>query len=203
MPLIVDKDAVRAQILSAFEVCLADKPMGRVTLRDIAARAGMTHPKLLNYFGSKEELVLAYCEYAQCYMTQHCEAWFGTHRAADFDSPLDCMNAFMQYVAEGGNRENRPQATMQTYVLAKYNGEIQAMVAGEFAQWRDVMLKCLNGIYGDSISSAQAEAMMILITGTFVCNYTGALTGKINAAILSAFRPLIEEPNSLEERGGL
>ena len=192
MPLIVDKDAVRSEILSAFEACLADKPMDRITLRDIAAQAGMTHPKLLNYFQNKDDLVLAYCEYAKRYMTRHCEQWFAAHKAKEFSSPLDCMNAFMQYVAEGGSTENRPQATMQTYVLAKYNGEIQKMVSGEFAEWRDIMLKCLKEIYGDCVSHAQAEAMMILITGTFVCNYTGALTGKINPAILSAFKPLID-----------
>lgn len=192
MPLVVDKDTVRSEILSAFEACLADKPMDRITLRDIAAQAGMTHPKLLNYFQSKDDLVLAYCEYAKRYMTQHCEQWFAAHKSKDFSSPLDCMNAFMQYVAEGGSTENRPQATMQTYVLAKYNGEIQKMVSGEFAEWRDIMLTCLKEIYGDCVSSAQAEAMMILITGTFVCNYTGALTGEINPAILSAFRPLMD-----------
>ncbi len=175
MPLIVDKDAVRSEILSAFEACLADKPMDRITLRDIAAQAGITHPKLLNYFQSKDDLVLAYCKYAKRYMTQHCEQWFSTHRAEDFSSPLDCMNAFMQYVAEGGSTENRPQATMQTYVLAKYNGDIQKMVSGEFAEWRGIMLNCLKEIYGDCVFPAQAEAMMILITGTFVCNYTGAL----------------------------
>lgn len=196
MPLIVDKEAIRSEILSAFEACLADKPMDRITLRDIAAQAGMTHPKLLNYFQNKEELVLAYCEYAKHYMTRHCEQWFASHQAEDFSSPLDCMNAFMQYVAEGGNIENRPQATMQTYVLAKYNGEIQKMVSGEFAEWRSIMLNCLHRLYGDSVSPAQAEAMMILITGTFVCHYTGALTGQINSAILSAFKPLIFYSNS-------
>ena len=193
MPLIVDKEAVRGEILAAFEACLASKPMDRITLRDIAAQAGMTHPKLLNYFQNKEELVLAYCEYAKRYMTQHCEAWFAAHQAETFPSPLACMNAFMRYVAEGGHTESRPQATMQTYVLAKYNGEVQAMVAGEFAEWRGIMLKCLKGIYGDSVSPAQAEAMMVLITGTFVCNYTGALTGQINSEILSAFRPLLAQ----------
>ena len=191
MPLIVNKEAVRSEILSAFEACLSEKSMDRITLRDIAAQAGMTHPQLLNYFRNKEELVLAYCEYAKHYMTQHCEQWFASHQAEAFSSPLDCMNAFMQYVAEGGNAENRPQATMQTYVLAKYNGEIQKMVSDEFAEWRSIMLNCLYKIYGDSVSPAQAEAMMILITGTFVCNYTGALTGQINSAILSAFKPLV------------
>ena len=193
MPLIVDKEAVRAAILSAFEACLEEKPMECVSLRDIAARAGMTHPKLLHYFHSRDELVLAYCEYARRYMTEHCEAWFRAHQASDYASPLDCMNAFMQYVAEGGTTENRPRATMQTDVLAKYNGDIQRMVSEEFASWRETMLACLKGIYGERVQTAQAEAMMILITGTFVCNYTGALTGKINSEILSAFLPLAEK----------
>ena len=193
MPLIVDKDAVRQKILMAFEACIADKPIDRISLRDIAARAGMTHPKLLNYYRSKEDLVLAYCVYAKRYMTEHCERWFAAHQASDFASPLDCMNAFMCYVAEGGAAENRPNATVQTYVLAKYNGEIQQMVVSEFESWRIVMLSCLRQIYGDAVSETQAEAMMILITGTFICNYTGALTGTINKNILSAFEPLMNK----------
>ena len=52
MPLIVDKEAVRHEILMAFEACISDKPIDRISLRDIAARAGMTHPKLLNYYHS-------------------------------------------------------------------------------------------------------------------------------------------------------
>ena len=53
MPLIVDKDAVRYDILMAFQRCIDKKPLMNVSLRDIAAEAGMSHPKLLNYFGSK------------------------------------------------------------------------------------------------------------------------------------------------------
>ena len=193
MPLIVDKEAVRHEILMAFEACISDKPIDRISLRDIAARAGMTHPKLLNYYHSKEDLVLAYCVYAKRYMTEHCEHWFAEHQASDFASPLDCMNAFMHYVAEGGTTESRPNATVQTYVLAKYNGEIQQMVVSEFESWRIVMLSCLRQIYGDVVSEAQAEAMMILITGTFICNYTGALTGAINKNIVSAFEPLMNK----------
>ncbi len=193
MPLIVDKDAVRGQILAALEACIVDKPLDRISLRDIAARAGMTHPKLLHYFPNKDALVLAYCEYAKCYMSEHCRQWFDAHKASDFASPLACMNAFMSYVAEGGAEETRPNATVQTYVLAKYNGDIRQMVAGEFAEWREVMLACLRELYGDAVAPDQAEAMMILITGTFICNYTGALTGHINKNILSAIKPLLEE----------
>ena len=35
MPLIVDKEAVRKEILMAFERCIEKKPMTKITLRDI------------------------------------------------------------------------------------------------------------------------------------------------------------------------
>ena len=193
MPLIVNKAVVRQEILYAFEKCIEDKPIENITLRDIASKANMTHPKLLNYFDSKEDIVLSYCEYAKNYMSSHCEAWFKKHTLNDFNSPLDCLNAFMAYVANDGTTENRPKATIQTYILAKYNGKIEKMVKEEFTLWRTVMLKCLTEIYKDKINEDQAEAMMILITGTFVCNYTQALTGKINNNILSTFIPLYNE----------
>ena len=55
MPLIVDKEAVRMEILMAFERCIVKKPMTKITLRDIAEEAGMSHPKLLHYFENREQ----------------------------------------------------------------------------------------------------------------------------------------------------
>ena len=52
MPLIVDRDKVRIDILMAFERCMKDTPMMNVSLRDIAREAGMSHANLLNYFKS-------------------------------------------------------------------------------------------------------------------------------------------------------
>lgn len=39
-------------------------------------------------------------------------------------------------------------------------------------------------IYGEDVGAREAEAMMILIAGTFICNYNGALTGNINNNII-------------------
>ena len=64
MPLIVDKEAVRMEILMAFQRCIDSKPLTNVSLRDIAAEANMSHAKLLNYFDSKEDLILAAFEEA-------------------------------------------------------------------------------------------------------------------------------------------
>ena len=46
------------------------------------------------------------------------------------------------------------------------------------------MESCLNGIYGPEVGKKEAEAMMILISGTFICNYNNALTGAINDNII-------------------
>ena len=190
MPKIVDREEVKREILLAFEECIRDKPIFNISLRDIAAKAHMTHPKLLNYFAGKDEIILAYCEHIKLYRTEHCEKWFDAHTPEEYDSPLDCLNAFMRYVMEDGNRAGAPKAALQTYAMAKYNPAIQAFLKDEFALWRETMEKCLKRIYGDTVGSAEAEAMMVLITGAFVCNYTGALTGRITGNILSQFMNL-------------
>ena len=46
MPLFVDKEAVRMEILMAFERCIEKKPMTKITLRDIAEEAGMSQAEL-------------------------------------------------------------------------------------------------------------------------------------------------------------
>lgn len=184
MPIIVDREAVRRDILMAFQRCIARKPMASVTLRDIAAEAGMSHAKLLNYYESKHDLLVTYVRYTRDYMSEKCSAWFETHDRADYASNLAYLNAFMDYVASGAVGETRPNATTQTYVLARYDPEIGALVQEEFRAWRTLMEQCLVRVYGPEVGAREAEVMMILISGTFICNYNRALTGAVNDDIL-------------------
>ena len=64
MPLIVDKEAVRMEILMAFERCIEKKPMTKISLRDIAEEAGMSHPKLLHYFEKLWLILMLYPNFA-------------------------------------------------------------------------------------------------------------------------------------------
>lgn len=184
MPIIVDKEKVRMDILMAFQRCIEKKSIDRISLRDIAAEAGMSHPKLLNYFENKDELILCYVKYTKEYMSKHCMNWFMTHSRKDYESNLAYMNAFMKYVADAPEGELRPNATTQTYVLGHYSKEIGRLVTEEFHEWREVMENCLAAIYGEDVGKKEAEAMMILIAGTFICNYNRALTGEINDDII-------------------
>lgn len=192
MPLIVDKEAVRMEILMAFQRCIDSKPLTNVSLRDIAAEANMSHAKLLNYFDSKEELLVSYVRYTRDFMSQKCLAWLNEHDRADYGSNAEYMNAFMSYVARGKVGEQRPNATTQTYVLAHYNERVGELVREEFAEWRRVMELCLKKIYGDEVGAREAEGMMILIAGTFICNYNNALTGGISDDILGSFDKLLQ-----------
>lgn len=184
MPKIVDREAVRVDILMAFQRCIERKPIDKISLRDIAAEAGMSHPKLLNYFESKDQLILTYIKYTKDFMSRHCRQWFMDHDRREYDSNLAYMNAFMQYVAEGKEGELRPNAATQTYVLGHYSQEIGRLITEEFREWHDTMEQCLTAVYGQEAGRREAEAMMILIAGTFICNYNRALTGEINDNII-------------------
>ena len=184
MPKTVDKEKMRMDIVMGFQRCIEKKPIEKITLRDIAAEVGMTHPSILNYFDSKIDLITYYIKYTKDYMSDHCKTWFLTHSRDNYESNLAYLNAFMEYVANGEEGEFRPNATTQTYVLGHYFNEIGALVTQEFCEWREVMEKCLISIYGEEAGKREAEAMMILISGTFICNYNRALTGEINDNII-------------------
>ena len=62
--------------------------------------------------------------------------------------------------------------------------------AEEFREWREVMEGCLVSIYGEEVGKSEAEAMMILIAGTFICNYNRVLTGRINDNIIGSIAGL-------------
>ena len=184
MPLIVDREAVKARILMAFQDCIEEKPLARITLRDIAEKAGMSHAKLLYYFKDKQELVVTYASYAKDYMSVKCVEWFMENDRKDYASNFDYLNKFMEYVAVGKVGENRPNATTQLYVYAQYDETVGRLVRESFREWRLTMEECLSAIYGPEIGAKEAETMMILISGTFICNYNKALTGAINGNIL-------------------
>lgn len=192
MPKIVDKEKVREEILMALQRCIEQKPLMNISLRDIAAQAGMSHPKLLTYFDSREDIILSYVRYTRNYMSEKCIQWFEGHPRDNYATNLDYMNAFMEYVAEGIDGENRPNATMHTYVLAHYDQSVRELIVEEYAHWRAIMEQCLIKVYGETVGKTQAEAMMILIAGTFTANYNGALTGEINGNILGSFKALLD-----------
>ncbi len=54
-----DPEAHRAAILGAARAAFAERGYARATIRDIAARAGVTHSLVMRHFTSKEGLFLS------------------------------------------------------------------------------------------------------------------------------------------------
>ena len=176
----------------AFERCMEDTPMMNVSLRDIAKEAGMSHANLLNYFSSKNDLVFSYITYVRDFVSKICVDWFATHSRKRYKSNINYLNAFMSYVAENKFGENRPGALAQIYVLTHYDKDIAELVKKEFISWRKVMEEALISVYGEEVGKKEAEAMVILIVGTLICNYCDVHTGRIQDSLVSQFGPLVE-----------
>lgn len=176
----------------AFERCMKETPMMNVSLRDIAKEAGMSHANLLNYFTSKDDLVVSYVRYVRDFVSQICIKWFETHSRKRYKSNINYLNAFMAYIVENKFGDNRPGALAQIYVLTHYNPEIAALVKDEFVEWRKVMEDALVKVYGSEAGRKEAEAMVILIAGTLICNYCDVHTGRISSNMVSQFGKLLE-----------
>ena len=164
MPLIVDREKVRLDILMAFERCMKDTPMMNVSLRDIAREAGMSHANLLNYFNSKDDLIVSYVRYVRDFVSRIWIDWFAAHSRKRYKSNINYINAFMSYVVENSFGENRPNALAQVYVLTHYNPDIK-----------------------------EAEVMVTLIVGTLICNYCDVHTGRASDNMVSLFGNLIDQ----------
>ena len=190
MPKIVDRDAVRLDILMAFQRCIGRKPIDKISLRDIAAEADMSHPKLLNYFSSKNEMIYTYIRSTCDSLSSHGEKWFRDNLRRSYGSNLEYLNAFMKYVAEGKEGELRPVAASQTFVLGYYDSEIGRMVREEFEHWHSTMDRCLREACGGELGPGEAEALMYLCVGVMVCNYNKALSGDINGDIIGRLAEL-------------
>ena len=77
--------------------------------------------------------------------------------------------------------------------MAQYNEKIAKLINDMFNPWKKVMEKCLVKIYGSKVGVNEAEAMMILIFGTFLCNYNKVLSGTINSEIIDNISNLKDE----------
>lgn len=56
MPLIVDKEKIKMENLDAYNRLSDERPITDISLREISREAGMSHSKVLHYFGDKNSL---------------------------------------------------------------------------------------------------------------------------------------------------
>ncbi len=190
MPLVVDKEKVRMDILMAFEKCMKTSPITNVSLRDIAKEAGMSHANLLNYFDSKDDIIVSYCKYTKDYFSENCKNWFKTHSRKRYQSNLSYLNALMAYVARTSRQGNAPIAPTQMYILGQYNPEIKRILKEEYNAWYKVMEDCLVEIYGEKVGKKEAVSLVVVVAGTFIVSNNGTLNDIDATSIISSLANL-------------
>ncbi len=116
----------------------------------------------------------------QNYMYTHCERWFELHTLSAYKKRKISSSAH----AKDG--KTRPTATVQTYVLAKYNYDINRMIHEEFMEWKALMKRRLVSSFWEEVKDENAEFMMVLITQIFMCHYSNVLTSTYGGDMLSS-----------------
>ena len=191
MPKIIDREQIKTDIVVAFQQCLNDKPIAKTTLRDIAAKAGMSHSKLLCYFKDKNEIVFTCAKNIRIYFTQRCVQWFATHNREDYSSNEEYFNCFLEILTGDLVDQNRLNATFQIFVLAHYDESIAQLVAEENLAWRKALYDCLSPMFKNRISDNEIEVLLVLIAGTYTGNYNKAFSGSVNSHILTCIGDMI------------
>lgn len=185
MPAIVDKESMRKDILKAFRACIEKKPISKITLRDVAEEAGISHAKILYYFDSRDDMIHEYMRYSRGYVISRYDEWLEQNPRKNFGSDLEYFDSFFRFVVEGDERESQLNTIIQTYVLSHYDAEAKRLLDEEYEAWRKSLLEMLSHHFGDAVSPKCAEALIVVLSGLYILNYNGALTGSINDDVLT------------------
>ncbi|MFD3262225.1 TetR/AcrR family transcriptional regulator [Paenibacillus lentus] len=166
MPLVVNKDNMRKEILLAFEQCIKDKPLNKITMRDIAAKANVSHAKVLYYFGSKQKLLLAYIDEFTEIHIQFIQTWLQEHKkeCSRLSHPRSCIGWLFRDIFSFDQNNNYYNTFIQIYTMTPYDDKIKSTVRKAYATWKNAIHQFLTELYGKDMEST-SEALYILIEG--------------------------------------
>jgi AcrR family transcriptional regulator len=174
MPIVIDKEKEKRKILDALGECLNDIPLAKVSLRDIAKKAGFSHSKLLVYFGSKEQLLQAFYEDRFDAYYYGAVSWFGSRRLNSYSSVAEFYKDFIRYSVTDGIDKKSTNCMTQIFGLAKYNPDIENLIRISFSRLRylfEITFKELN--IPEEKAASYADAAICFIEGILLCRLLG------------------------------
>jgi AcrR family transcriptional regulator len=174
MPLVIDKEKEKRKILDALGECLNDIPLGQISLRDIAKKAGFSHSKLLVYFGSKDQLLKAFYEDRFDAYYYGAVSWFSTSRTRSYTSMSTFFKDFIRYSVTDGIDMKSTNCMTQIFGLARYNPEIDNLIKISFGRMRylfELAFKEMN--IPEDKTSICANSAICYIEGILLCRMLG------------------------------
>ena len=183
MPLIVDKEAIKLQILEAFNRLSDERPLTDISLREIAAEAGMSHTKVLRYFSSKNSLHEASVHWASSFLCAAVDAWFDCHKLSDYVSRQAFLDDFFTYIASGDLPGITPRNIVMTCSLGAYSDEIKAAVREEYEKLYQIFSVRLTEAFGPALTEEEISSVFLMFNGIYFTGFNNALFGGIQPAL--------------------
>ncbi len=174
MPAIIDKEKMRKDIMIAFRDCANDKPLVEVSLRDVAKKAGMSHAKVLYYFDSKEDLMIACSLWVESLYKEMIEEWFSTHHINDYDSKVLYLDDLFHYLANGNN-EIDPKAVFSNIILGEYSPRLKQSTIEALSHMQDTFNKCLTNELDKKLTEIESKSVMLIVGGIFFDIFNGTM----------------------------
>ncbi|MFV0560407.1 MAG: TetR/AcrR family transcriptional regulator [Enterococcus sp.] len=169
------KENLDEKVIDALQECLKQQTLFTISLRDIAKVAEVSHQKMLYHYKNREGIIHLYTEYVKDWLLEECLDWFNNHNRKEEESSLSYLNRFMNYVTVFSKEQTYQNATIQVYVMGQYDQEVAIMIQKIYHEWKKEMAELLEKKVG--VTSKQlTETMMIMICGTFLCNYNNLLS---------------------------
>lgn len=140
------EDMRREQILrGAFEVA-AREGIGRLTVRGVAAEAGLSHALVLFYFGRKDSLVLELLDW----LLANTGVLEMSEDIARFPSAMDRLHALLQQeMSRVAHEPRHTRLFFEYWALGARNAEIRTRISTELERYR----RAFRGIMEELLAS--------------------------------------------------
>lgn len=178
MPLIVDKEKIKLEILDAYNRLSDERPATDISLREISKEAGMSHSKVLRYFGNKNSLIVAAVHRAGQMLCDQISGWFEKREKKDFPDDKAYLNAFFHSISESGNMMITPKKIILTTALGAYSEELRVAVREELDHIFSVLKEQLVTKYEENLSIEEIYTVFFMYFGIYYVGFINPeLTG--------------------------
>lgn len=171
MPAVIDRDAVKRKIRMGFEQALEEKQLVQISMRDIAAKSGMSHQKIYYYYESKDALLQDYITTVTEIYTHGSDKW----RELIQTTPDITVEKAISYLFESlfslDEKEHHTRVFVQIYGYAQYNPSIKAMLQKMLTKWQQSIKDALFFLTKKNMDEA-ATALLVLIEGMHLFSLT-------------------------------
>ena len=186
MPLVVNKDEIKLQILKAYERLSEQKPLTEISLREVAAEAGMSHTKVLRYFNNKNTLYVESARWATDMMVNDVQQWFDTHSISDYADERQFIDSFFVDVRCAGSGSVSPRSIVMTCALAAYSEELKQVIQEAYSRLQSVFRCSLEAAFDRPLTEQELYSVTIIYSGVFFSSANESMPNDPCVQILGA-----------------